>query len=467
MTPLFYSKLSNDLFSILNDADDYNVIIKVGENENAKEFHAHSVILRARSPYFKGALSSCWIEKKNDMIFYSKPNIAPNVFDMILRYIYTGKLELTEQPSEDILELLIASDELLIEELFDYVQVYLIKERSGWIATHFHLVFSTAFKLNNCNKLQDYCFESTCGSFSTSNEFLSLDKDTIYKMLERDDIKINEVTAWEQLIKWGIKQTPGLSNDKGKWNNEDCEALKKTLSQLIPLIRFIDIPYGQFFKKVRPYKDIIPNNIHEDFENYYNYKSNLPKITTLPPRMRNFDSKVIKQKHANIIISWITKKDFYAFQDPRYEFYLDYRGSIDGISRNSFVNKCKGPLKRLVLIKVKQSGKIFGGYSSIGFNSIGDGFRDLQQFYNSSDNFIFSFENSEDTQNMKISRVKDHNKAICCDGTGFKFGLDSLFMYEDQYICARNRSHAYEDNLNTNEIFKIEEIEVYSIHCWK
>ncbi|CAB4385826.1 unnamed protein product [Rhizophagus irregularis] len=280
---------------------------------------------------------------------------------MILRYIYTGELELTEQPSEDIIELLIASDELLIEELFDYVQVYLIKERSGWIATHFHLVFSTAFKLNNCNKLQDYCFESTCGSFSTSNEFLSLDKDTIYKMLERDDIKINEVTAWEQLIKWGIKQTP----------------------------------------------------------------------------------------------------------DPRYEFYLDYRGSIDGISRNSFVNKCKGPLERLVLIKVKQSGKIFGGYSSIGFNSIGDGFRDLQQFYNSSDNFIFSFENSEDTQNMKISRVKDHNKAICCDGTGFKFGLDSLFMYEDQYICARNRSHAYEDNLNTNEIFKIEEIEVYSIHCWK
>jgi hypothetical protein len=85
MTSSFYPNLSKDLSSILNDADDYNVIIKVGENENTKEFRAHSVILRARSPYFKGALSSTWITKENDMIIFNKPNITPIIFDMILR----------------------------------------------------------------------------------------------------------------------------------------------------------------------------------------------------------------------------------------------------------------------------------------------------------------------------------------------------------------------------------------------
>jgi hypothetical protein len=85
MTSFFYSNLSKDFSLILSDADDYNVIIKVGENENTKEFHAHSVILRARSPYFKGALSSTWITKKNDTIIFNKPNITPNIFDMILR----------------------------------------------------------------------------------------------------------------------------------------------------------------------------------------------------------------------------------------------------------------------------------------------------------------------------------------------------------------------------------------------
>ena len=82
MTSFFNSNLLKDLSLTLNDAD---VIIQVGENENTKEFHAHSVVLRARSTYFKSALSSSWVTKKNDMIMFNKPNINPNIFDIILR----------------------------------------------------------------------------------------------------------------------------------------------------------------------------------------------------------------------------------------------------------------------------------------------------------------------------------------------------------------------------------------------
>jgi hypothetical protein len=85
MTTIFHSGLSKDLSLILNDADDFNVIIQVGENQNTKEFHAHSVILRARSPYFKCAFSSNWISKKNNMIIFNKPNVTPTVFDIILK----------------------------------------------------------------------------------------------------------------------------------------------------------------------------------------------------------------------------------------------------------------------------------------------------------------------------------------------------------------------------------------------
>ncbi len=84
-TMIFHSGLSKDLSLILNDADDFNVIIQVGENQNTKEFRAHSVILRARSPYFKSAFSSSWTTKKNNMIMFNKPNITPIVFDMILK----------------------------------------------------------------------------------------------------------------------------------------------------------------------------------------------------------------------------------------------------------------------------------------------------------------------------------------------------------------------------------------------
>ncbi len=64
MASIFHSGLSKDLSLILNDTDDFNVIIQAGENQNTKEFYAHSVILRARFPYFKSAFSSNWIIKK-------------------------------------------------------------------------------------------------------------------------------------------------------------------------------------------------------------------------------------------------------------------------------------------------------------------------------------------------------------------------------------------------------------------
>ena len=83
MTLIFHTGLSKDFSLILNDADDFNVTIQVGENQSTKEFHAHSVILRARSPYFKNALSADW--KRDNTIIFNKPNITPTVFDMILK----------------------------------------------------------------------------------------------------------------------------------------------------------------------------------------------------------------------------------------------------------------------------------------------------------------------------------------------------------------------------------------------
>ncbi|GBB94411.1 hypothetical protein RclHR1_02350010 [Rhizophagus clarus] len=456
MTSFFYSNLSKDFSLILNDADDYNVIINVGENENAKEFRAHSVILRARSPYFKSALSSCWVTKKNGMIIFDKKNIKPNVFDIILRYIYAGELDLIEQSSEDIYELLIASDELLIEELFNHVQDYFVEKQTEWIQKNLYLVLNIAFKLNNCKKLQNYILEFICKvshSFITSNEFLSLDKDIIYKVLEREELDVREIVVWDHLIKWGIEQIPDLGsekNDINRWSNEYYEDLKEILNQLIPLIRFVDITFDDFNYKIKPYKDIIPNQIYEEIEEFYS-KGTFPKKTTLSPRVGKFDSKIIKPKLAKIIIKWINKEDFWI---SSYIFNLIYRG----INIETIKNKCKDQVESLVLIKVKNSNKIFGGYSSIGFHSMGYSFlRIHNSFQYSSDNFIFSFENDEDTQNMEISR----GKAIYdISGIKFDFGFDSFFVSENGLgLCVTS----YEPNFNSFEIYDIEEIETFII----
>jgi len=85
MAPLFANSLLHDISQLFNDADDYNVLIEVGEGNDKEIFKAHSVILRARSPYFKASLSSNWVKKENDMMIFTKPNVSPKVFGKILK----------------------------------------------------------------------------------------------------------------------------------------------------------------------------------------------------------------------------------------------------------------------------------------------------------------------------------------------------------------------------------------------
>jgi hypothetical protein len=386
---------------------------------------------------------------------------------------------LTGQSDEDIFELLFASDELLLEELFIHVQDYLIEIRTDWVHENFILVLDAVFKLDNYKKLRDYCLSSFCEDpipFLSSKAFPSINEEILLCLLNRNDLQIKEIVIWDYLIKWGIEQTPSLgceNSDRTKWNKENYEALKETLYHFIPLIRFVCISRRDFKDKVIPYNTIIPSHIYKEIEEFH-YKDALPKTLTLSPRtgfitrIVKFKSNIITPKLAKIIINWIEKKNVVYNRiesDPLYNFKLIYRGSRDGISSGSFRKKCNGRIASLVLVKVKESKRIFGGYSSIGFSSLGDGYivKDNFRLYHSLDNFIFSFEDSKDTQNMKISRVVNKSQAILdyCS-TGFNFGWGSLSMNETR-LHANNNSKNYENNLDTSTIYTIEDVETFTI----
>jgi len=287
-------------------------------------------------------------------------------------------------------------------------------------------------------------------------------------LLKRDDLNIDEAVAWDSLIQWGIQQTPGLgskNNNRTKWNHENYEALKRTLSKFIPLIRFSEISSADFFDKVLPFEAIIPNNIYEEALEYY-MKNTLPKKTTiLPPRIRiQIESKIIKPKLAFVITNWIKKRDANAIRnknDTSYNFDLIYRGSRDGINDISFNNKCNLQEPILVLIKCKNSQKIFGGYTSVGFYRP---FNENSGYIFSTDSFIFSFEESDNFQYMKLSRVILHDYAIYNNyngGYGFCFGDCNLFM-QNGYLCVNNSDCYYKINL-CHGTFMIEEIEAFRV----
>ena len=85
MTFKYSQELINDYEKLLEIDKGYDVIIYVGEDDNAKEIHAHSPILCIRSQYFHAAFSNEWANKKDGKFILKKSNISPQVFEIILR----------------------------------------------------------------------------------------------------------------------------------------------------------------------------------------------------------------------------------------------------------------------------------------------------------------------------------------------------------------------------------------------
>ncbi|CAG8674647.1 2751_t:CDS:2, partial [Scutellospora calospora] len=76
--------LSTKLGQMLINTDDFNTIIRIGQNPNVQTFYAHSNILRALSPYFHKALSKDWVKKEGEIFVFEKPNVSPSCFETII-----------------------------------------------------------------------------------------------------------------------------------------------------------------------------------------------------------------------------------------------------------------------------------------------------------------------------------------------------------------------------------------------
>ncbi|RIA84594.1 BTB/POZ protein [Glomus cerebriforme] len=154
------NKLLRDFDNLYNsEADDYDVKIQVGENSKMENFKAHSVILRARSTYFRSAFSSNWAKKEGKYFIFKKPNVSAIVFQIILKYIYTGIIELNENNvKNNIIEILIAADEMNLCELVEYLQQHIINLNNDWIKKNIVKLFNKIYQCKGVfPKLEDYC----------------------------------------------------------------------------------------------------------------------------------------------------------------------------------------------------------------------------------------------------------------------------------------------------------------------
>ncbi|GBC06515.1 hypothetical protein RclHR1_00690005 [Rhizophagus clarus] len=371
---------------------------------------------------------------------------------------------------------------------------------------NFSLIYQTSFENDSFLELQKFCTELMSKEpekIFNSPDFTSISEKSLISLARNDNLQMGDIKIWEHVLKWGIAQNPGLSSDPSSYSNDDFVALKNTLQQCIPLIKFIRFTPKEFLNKVYPYKMIMPEMLYENLikwflDNDYNLSNNLEPqmIKEISYKMNNneynpnrklklekvkeinheinndynpniklksqiiIDSKIITHQHAELISKWIDKLEITDEIKNLYEFKLILRGSRDGFTSKKFHGICDDQPNTIVIVKVKDSDEVLGGYNPIVWKSD-------HAYGNTSDSFIFSFMN-KNINNHIISRVKEGKYAInYCDHYGPSFGRGDLMIYKEyggnlyQNYCMKL---SYEKNIRETEgRFTIEEYEVFSI----
>ncbi|EXX58109.1 hypothetical protein GLOIN_2v841910 [Rhizophagus irregularis DAOM 181602=DAOM 197198] len=458
MSSKFWAELSNDYEKLFETELGYDVIIYAGEEPNVKEIHAHSNILCIRSQYFRTAFSSEWAEKYDGKFIFKKPNISPKLFDIILRFIYCGNIELKNLQGSEVLKLLIAVDELNLQQLLSYIQRYLIKHQTEFLQQNPTGILEIIYQHETFTDLWNFCLEKICEEpkiLFNSNKFIDLKASLLELLIKRDDLNMDEIEIWESLLKWCFAQQ-NIINDPTKWSKEDITKIEKELHKFIPLVRFYDIKPKDFFYKVYNYKEILPKNLIHDLLEFYIVPDMKPKNTIPPSRKPKLDSTLIESKHISVFASWIDKKDSLHYNKKciPYEFKLLYNSNRDGFDVKSFHKNCDNKGATIWIAKIQDSTKLIGGYNPLDWG--GNCGRK-----NTTDSFLFNFIDGNNISTAKLGYVNNASMAVYC-GNNYGPELGSLSC-PDSNNWTYNYSRDYYPNIDIPANFIVEEYEVFQV----
>jgi hypothetical protein len=331
-----------------------------------------------------------------------------------IRFIYSGNIELNNLQGLDILNLLIAVDELNIQPLVSHIQEFLIEHKTEFLHQNPTGILETIYQHETFTDLWKFCLETICIDpkiLFNSDKFINLKTSLLELLLKRDDLNMNEIEIWENLLKWCFAQQ-NIKNGPTQWNKDDITKIGRSLNRFIPLIRFYHIEPADFFYKVYCYKDILPQDLIHDLLEFHIVPNMKPKTNVASLRKPNLkpDSILIESKHIPLFASWIDKKDssYYDKKEIPYDFKLLYRSNKDGFDAESFHKNCDNKGATIWIAKIQGSLQLIGGYNPLDW-STNCGWK------NTADSFLFNFIDSKNVFTAKLGYVNNKNYAIYCD----------------------------------------------------
>ncbi|RGB39471.1 hypothetical protein C1646_740044 [Rhizophagus diaphanus] len=458
MTPQHCSEVIEDFENAFENEKYCDVIIIAGEDPDIKELRANSFVLRVRCSYFERAFSNDWEEKDDDGNYvFKKPNIASEVFQVILRYLYTGLIDYNNHNKEVILQCLIAADELGLNKLIEHIQIYLIDNeylRKDPVST-----LQVTYKHEPFEDLKNYCLDIISEEpriLFSSEKFPSLEKPIITMILQRDDLNMEEIDIWESFIRWLFVHYLKISKDDSSWSSEDLSNVKLALKEFIPLIRFYDISREDFYLKVYPYKDLLPQDLLSDILRYHMVPNSTPMLNFKSTRNRKVDSVLVNFNVFKLFMKWIEKKDNnYNGKIAPFQFILLLRGTRDGFDASKFHQLCDSKGATISFAKVQNSKQIIGGYNPL------DWYQN-SAYAITNDSFLFNITDIDNLDTAKIGRCNNPNNAVYYHPNyGPTFG-NGHNLYAQGNVWYTSFGNAY-PSINLSGNFTIDEYEVFKV----
>jgi len=211
------------------------------------------------------------------------------------------------------------------------------------------------------------------------------------------------------------------------------------------------------------------NNPNHSLPSVFNSVDNLDSAldySIIPINRYNVESKIIDSQHCETLHEWISQS-----QPKKFHLKLIYQASRDGFSAQTFHDNCDDKGATISLIKSKDHGKVFGGYTTKSWKCRGRG-----RCVADHDAFVFSLTHNEkyhcsDPQHA----IYTHPKFLMVFGVGGDIGIkddahsnaeSAWTNFPFRYQCEKLKDVCptiANCHLAGSDKFTVEEIEVYQV----
>ena len=227
--------LQDGLYDLLENDKLVDCVLKIKD----KEFPCHRLVLCACSSYFRTIfLSDLEESKKREIVL---EDVEPGVMGLILKYLYTSKINVTEQNVQDIFAV---ANIYQIPSIFTVCVSFLQKRLS---LSNCLAVFRLGLMLD-CPRLAVSARNYACERFqliSRDEDFLQLLPSELAAILTNDNLNVeSEETVFEALM---------------NWVSRDSESREKELSGLLDCVRLRLVTDDFLKEKVEKHKLISSN----------------------------------------------------------------------------------------------------------------------------------------------------------------------------------------------------------------